>query len=271
MVNRAITFCSAVKYDSCVAFVIRLTDFPVTGCRKGDNFCERESNWTRKVGVNRSTMASRRYPMELRKTACMISYANSPPNKRPGIDNVAQQSAMAEHVIVGCNPRRRRDLADGQLGPFSAASRRFVSRSSLSRRHFKTPQHTIKTLPHTIKTLRPIKRPYQDGRSRHLNTLSRHFHTISRHFEPIKRPFQETLSRRSFKTPASTHYQDTSTQYQDTSNLSRDLFKRPYQDGRSRRFRLNQDAFSRYAIKTSFQDTLDSINTLYAISRHIAF
>ena len=117
MVNRAITFCSAVKYASCVDFTMRLTCFPVTVFRKGDSLLERESSWTRLLGVKTSTIASRRYPMEPMKTVCMISYANSPPNRRPGIDNVAseQQSTMAEHVIVGCNPRRRSDLADAQL------------------------------------------------------------------------------------------------------------------------------------------------------------
>ena len=87
-------------------------------------------------------------------TVCMISYANSPPNRRPGIDRVAreQSSTIAEHVIVGCNPRRRRDLADGQSGPFSATSRRLVSRSSL----------------HVCQDIIIL--------SRHNNNMSRHYH-----------------------------------------------------------------------------------------------
>ena len=133
MVNRPITFCSAVKYDSWVTFKIRLADFPVTGFRKGDNLRECASNWSRLDGVKISTTASKRYPMAPMNTVCMISYANSPPNRRPGIDSVAREQSwrIAVHVILGCNPRRRRDLPDVLLWPFSAASCRLVSRSSL--------------------------------------------------------------------------------------------------------------------------------------------
>ena len=99
MVKREITFCSAVKYVSWVTFMMSLADVPVTVFRKGENLFERESNCVFWDGVKSSTTASRRYPMAPMNTVCMISYAKSPPNRRPGIDSVAieQSSKIAEH------------------------------------------------------------------------------------------------------------------------------------------------------------------------------
>ena len=108
----------------------------------------------------------------------MISYANSPPNRRPGIDSVAreQSSATAVHLIVGCKPRRRRDLPDEHLGPFSATSRCLSSRSSAAT-----------CVPRRLCKNQDVFTIYQDAISRCVHNVSRRFRNVSRRMHNVSR------------------------------------------------------------------------------------